>query len=284
MPCLQRLVLCLVLSGGIFALPACEQLSYPTPAEYDLNHPIKINLPLELDEISGINYYPKDTSIFAISDATGWLYKIYPDRKMLVEKWKFGKNADYEDLQLVDSTFYILSSNGNIVSLRFNGRDSLEVNHFEFPAEGKNEFETLYFDKTSKQLNLICKDCKSDNKNYVSVWSYNLVTNSYAPASFVIDANTLSKQMNVKKMKFRPSAATINPLTNELFILSAVNKSLVIAEKNGLVKKAYPLTPNLYQQPEGIAFTSSGDLLISNEADKEGPADIFVIKLKRKAR
>ena len=90
--------------------------------------------------------------------------------------------------------------------------------------------------------------------------------------------------MNAKKMKFKPSAATINPLTNDLFILSSVNKLLVIAEKNGIVKKAYPLTPSLYQQPEGIAFTSSGDLLISNEADKEGPADILVIKLKRKAR
>ena len=284
MPYLQRLLLCLILFVGIFALPACEQSGYPTPPEYDLNHPIKINLPSELDEISGIIYYPKDTSIFAISDATGWLYKIYPDRKMLVEKWKFGKNADYEDLQLVDSTFYILSSSGNIVSLKFYGHDSLKVNHFEFPDKGKNEFETLYFDEASGQLNLICKDCKSDNKNYVSVWSFNPATQSYVLASFAIDANSISKQMNVKKMKFRPSAAAINPLTNELFILSSVNKVLVIAEKNGIIKKAYPLTPTLYQQPEGIAFTSSGDLLISNEADKEGPADILVIKLKRKAR
>jgi uncharacterized protein YjiK len=284
MLCLQRLLLCSIFSGGIFALPACEQPGYPTPAEYDLNHPIKISLPSELNEISGIIYYPKDTSLFAISDATGWLYKIYPDRKMLVEKWKFAKNADYEDLQLVDSTFYILSSSGNIVSLKFSAHDSLEGNYFEFPDKRKNEFETLYFDKASGQLNLICKDCKSDNKNYVSVWSFNPATRSYAPASFAIDANSISKQMNVKKMKFKPSAAAINPLTNELFILSAVNRALVVAEKNGVVKKSYHLAPSLYQQPEGITFTSSGDLLISNETDKEGPADILVIKFKRKAR
>src|SRR5689334_5371163 len=114
MAVVEKLLLWFILSGGIFAMPACQQPNYATPAEYDLNHPIKINLPSELDEISGINYYPKDTSIFAISDATGWLYKIYPDKKTPVEKWKFGKNEDYEDLQLVDSTFYILSSSGNI--------------------------------------------------------------------------------------------------------------------------------------------------------------------------
>lgn len=282
MSCLQKL--CFILSGGLFALPACKQPSYPTPAEYDLNHPIRIILPSELYEISGIIYYPKDTSLFAISDATGWLYKIYPNKKTRVEKWKFGNNADYEDLELIDSTFYILSSSGNIVSLKFYPHDSLEVKHFEFRDKGKNEFETLYFDKASGQLNLICKDCKIDNKNYVSVWSFNPATQSYVQASFVIDANTISKLLNIKKMKFKPSAATINPLTNDLFILSSLNKTLVIAEKNGMVKKAYPLTPSLYQQPEGIAFTSSGDLLISNEANKESSADILVIKRKRKAR
>ena len=73
----------------------------------------------ELDEISGIIYYPKDTSIFAISDATGSLYKIFPDKNIIVQKWKFGNNHDYEDLQRIDSTFYILSSSGDIVSIKF---------------------------------------------------------------------------------------------------------------------------------------------------------------------
>src|SRR5215471_4302982 len=142
MPGVQKLSRFFILLGGLVALAACGQRGYPTPAGYDLNHPVKINIPSELDEISGIIYYPKDTSIFAISDATGWLYKIYPNKRMRVEKWKFGKNADYEDLQLVDSIFYVLSSSGNLVSLKFYPHDSLEVKNFEFPDKGKNEFET----------------------------------------------------------------------------------------------------------------------------------------------
>ena len=284
---LEKFLRCFILSGGIYVLLACNlevNQNYPIPEGYDLNHPIKIILPFELDEISGIVYYPKDTSVFAISDETGWLYKIFPDKKTAAEKWKFGKNGDYEDLQLVDSTFYILRSNGNILSVKIYSSDSLDVKVFEFPEKGKNEFESLYFDKTSGQLNLICKNCKEDNKNTVSVWSFNPAAQSYAPASFVIDAEKIAKQMNEKKMKFRPSAATINPLTNELFILSSVNKALVITDKNGIFKKVYPLNPAIYKQPEGITFTSSGDLLISNESDKEGSPDIMVIKLKQKAR
>ena len=42
-------------------------------------------------------------------------------------------------------------------------------------------------------------------------------------------------------MKFKPSAAAINPLTHELFILASVNKMLVVADKNGNIKNVYPL-------------------------------------------
>ncbi len=282
---IKKLLSCFILSAGMYVLLACNEGSsrnFPTPPEYDLNHPVKIILPTELDEISGIVYYAKDTSIFAISDATGWLYKIFPDKRKDIEKWKFGKNHDYEDLQLVDSTFYILSSNGNILSCKFYSPDSFDMKIFEFPDKGKNEFESLYFDKTSGQLNLICKNCKDDNKSSVSVRSFNPATQSYAPDSFTINVSSIDKQMNEKKIKFRPSAATINPLTNELFIISSVNSALVIADKNGNVKKVYPLKSSIYRQPEGITFTSSGDLLISNESNKESPADILVIKLKRR--
>src|SRR5215831_18981511 len=140
---------------------------YPTPEEYDFNHPVTIQLPSELNEISGIIYYPKDTSLFAISDATGWLYKIFPNRNAAVQKWKFGKNQDYEDVQLVDSSFYILSSNGNIVKLKFSSDDSIHVEEFEFPEGKANEFESLYYDSTSHLLNIMCKSCKHEKKDKV---------------------------------------------------------------------------------------------------------------------
>ena len=44
---------------------------------YDLNHPRVVHLPAELDEISGLAYHSEDTSVFAIDDEVGWLYKIY---------------------------------------------------------------------------------------------------------------------------------------------------------------------------------------------------------------
>lgn len=252
----------------------------PSPQGYDLNHPAVIELPSSLDEISGIVYYPKDTSLFAISDATGELYKIHL-HDLKIKKWKFGKNQDYEDLQLVDSTFYILASNGNVVSVRFDEDNRMNINEYTFPEAGNREFESLFYDPGPKKLMLLCKDCKEDKKSTSGFWSFDLYQKSFHEESMVISIEEVSKKVADRKKKFHPSAAAINPFTHQLFIVSAVNHILVIANKNGIVEEAFPLEPNIYKQPEGLAFTSSGDMIISNEAAERGSANLLVLKYKR---
>lgn len=266
----------------IFFSSCDSQTEYKSPKGYDLNRPVKVSLESQLNEISGINYYPKDTGIFAISDATGSLYKIFPDRNAMVQKWKFGHNDDYEDLQLHDSIFYILSSSGNIVTVKFITADSLQTSEYNFPQK-KVEFETLYYDSSINKLILICKDCKDDKKKEVSTFAFDPVNFSYSKGPFTIDADAIAAKMNEKKIKFKPSAAAINPVTHDLFVLASVNKALVIMDQHGNIKSTYKINPSIYKQPEGIAFTPKGDLLISNESNKEGAADILIIKLKQKS-
>ena len=81
------------------------------------------------------------------------------------------------------------------------------------------------------------------------------------------------------KLHFKPSAATINPLTNELYILASVNKLLVVADRKGNVKDVYPLDPVTFNQPEGITFTPWGDLIISNEKGDEGSCYFFTFNI-----
>ena len=91
----------------------------------------------------------------------------------------------------------------------------------------------------------------------------------------------IKKKLKEKKIHFKPSAVAINPKTNELYILSSVNKLLVITDRRGRVKEVYPLNPVIYKQPEGMAFTPWGDLLISNEAGESGNANILILKPKK---
>ena len=83
-------------------------------------------------------------------------------------------------------------------------------------------------------------------------------------------------------MKLKPSAIAINPVTNEFYILASVNKLLVVTDRQGKFKALYELDPAIYKQPEGIAFTPWGDMLISNESHETGLATILIIKNKQK--
>ena len=245
---------------------------FPNLPGYDLNKPIEYNLRDELDEISGVVYYPKDTSVFAINDENGLLYKVYLRPNVQLDKWRFESGADFEDLALVDSTFFVLQSNGNVVCFKVLTKDSVIVDKCKRPFQGKNEFETMYYDAFFKKLVLICKDCESDNKKRITAFAFDPETRTYADTPiFVIDTRPIDKMLGVQKEKFKPSAAAINPVTKELYILFSVNKALAIADRNGVIKSAVPLDPAIFKQPEGLNFTPKGDLIISNESAETGP-------------
>ena len=184
---------------------------------------------------------------------------------------------------LVDSTFYVLVSNGDIETLQFKN-DSIITNTVKFPDANKhvNEFETLYYDDSLKQLIMLCKDCEDDKKKVVTAWGIDVNSLQYTPDVFKIDVSPIAAKSAEKKLHFKPSAAAINPVTNELYILAAVNNLLVIADRKGKVKEVYNLDPKIFKQPEGITFTPTGDLLISNEAALTGAANILIYKRKKK--
>ncbi|MEO6455397.1 MAG: SdiA-regulated domain-containing protein [Ginsengibacter sp.] len=246
--------------------------------EYDLNNPTVLNLPAELNEISGILFYAKDTSLFSIVDEDGILYKIYLHRNNKVESWRFDKKRDFEDLALYDSTFYVLVSNGDIEQLTFNG-NAINSTKVVFPDSDKkaNEFETLYYDD-KKGFVLICKQCEEDKKKAVSAFGYNPSTQIFTPSILTINVLPIDEQLGEQKIHLKPSAAAINPVTNELYILCSVNKLLVVTDRDGNFKNVFSLDEKIYKQPEGITFTPNGDMIISNEFNETGSANLLILK------
>ena len=252
-----------------------------SPPGYDLSDPVKITLPSGLDEISGIFYYPKDSSVFAEIDEDGMLFKIYMDGSGKIKQWHYDKKHDFEDIVMHDSTFYLLISNGDIETLKFEG-DSIIKTKSQFPDASKkaNEFETLYYDP-SLGLVMLCKNCEDDKKKVVTAFACKPDSSVYNVA-FQIDVKPIAEKSKEEKFHFKPSAAAINPLTDELYILASVNKLLVVADRSGNVKNVYTLDPVTFNQPEGITFTPSGDLLISNEKGEEDNATILIFKPSKK--
>lgn len=272
----------------LISLAGCSSLEHKitlASGEYDLNNPSKLVLGDALSEISGINFYAKDSSVFAISDETGFLYKIYMKKGFLIKEWTFDKKRDYEDLVLFDNAFYVLESNGNIEKLTFapNG-DTVYNRRTIFPGNNKlkREFESLYYDEEYKGFVMICKDCEDDNSESTTAWLYDPVADSYTPSIFKIALGPVAEKLGLEKIKFRPSAATVNPITKDIWIISSTNAVIVVIDHKGNMKDVYTLNTSIFNKPEGITFTPWGDLLVSNEAgDKYGSATLLIFKPKK---
>ena len=274
--------LMVLLALVIYSFSGCgsNKNDFTSPAPYDLNHPEIIKLPMGLDEISGLSFYPKDTSVFAIIDEDGLLFKIYLKDPPVIKSWSFDKKHDFEDVVLHDSVFYVLISNGDIETLKFDGTIQKNMSQFDNANKKNNEFESLYYDENYKQLVMVCKNCEDDKKKEVSAWGYMPDSQKYTPSLFAIDVTAIDKKFGEEKIHLKPSATAVDPRTNELYILASVNKLLVISDRKGNIKQIHQLDPNLFNQPEGIAFTPNGDLLISNEKGEKSNATILIYKYK----
>ncbi len=282
----RNLIIILFFSAGALIYQGCLNDKVKISSrEYDLGNPSILVLDDILYEISGISFYPKDSSVFAISDEKGYLFKIHLNKNFLIEKWKFDKPHDFEDVFFKDSTFYILESNGNIHTVTFSPRgDTIYTRKNTFKTEntGNNEFESLYYDDERKLLVLICKDCAGDKKKSITAWGFDPQTGKYIPSVFTIDVLPIAKKIGMDKLKFKASAAAINPVTRDLWILSAVNHLIVVTDRNGVFKEVFTLNKLLFTQPEGITFTPKGDLIIANEAgDKYNKPTLLIFKPKK---
>lgn len=275
-----------MIAGLLFLIIACScspNSKYESPPHYNLHHPEVIKVPEDLSEISGLCYYQADRSLFTESDEQGYIYKIPLDKPTHVKRWKVSQKRDYEDITMVDSIFYLLSSNGNIVSVQFSGNDSVTATKYDFPGDGKSEFEILYYDPQIRKLVMICKECEEERKTNNTAYAFDMREHNYGKL-FVIDSRKAVAASATEASKFKPAGAAIHPLTGELYIISSVNKVLVIADRVGHIKTVYQLDPKRFHHPEGIAFNPSGGMYISNESEEPDPADILYFEYNKEIR
>ena len=272
----------------IFVLLICisckNKKPYKSPAGYDINKPEKFVMKNSLKEISGITFIPgKEDVLYAIEDEAGKLFSITLGSDQLSHS-KFAKKGDFEDVTIFNNTTVaVLKSDGSLYLFPVNeiGKEKIDsVKEYEsILPEG--EYEGLYADST--KIMALCKNCTGDKqKKEVSVYTLQQgpgdslkITNT-----FKVDITMIQPADESGKEKFHPSGIAKNPVTHQWYIISSVNKLLLILDEQWKAKEYYPLDPSLFKQPEGITFNSKGDLYISNEGGT-GDANILLFKYQK---
>lgn len=260
-------------AGSIQSCANPKHIKSKNPIGFDLQNPVKYTMPDDLLEISGITFKKGvSDSIYAIQDEEGKLFYLRPDDKE-AQQVRFSKKGDYEDLAISNETVIILRSDGTLLSFPFSDIGNKEIRDVRewTGLVPKGEYEGLFADQSSGQLFLLCKAYKSGkgNKNLSGyILDIDKDGQIHIKSGFSIETNEIAALAGHNKINFKPSALALNPLTNEWYILSSVNKLLVITDKNWKVKEVHPLDHGTFIQPEGIAFDKEGNLFISNEGDK----------------
>ena len=253
---------------------------------YDLENPTKYNMPQNLFEISGIVFHNGDPKqAFAIQDEDGDLFYLGLNDKQS-KFTKFGGKGDYEDLTIIKDQIIVLKSNGELHIFPIADINKAEVDNVVKIKDlvPKAEYEGIATDEKAGKVYILTKGSKDDEKNKAtSIYAFDFQKDNSLKASgtFNLPFAEIEKLSGEKKVKFKPSALAKNPATGEWYILSSVNKLLVVADADFKIKATYPLKGGNFNQPEGIAFDKDNNLYISNEGGTLAAGDILAFKLKK---
>lgn len=265
-----------------FIPTACTERSHRSPEGYNLRHAKSFQLGKELVEISGIVYNEDDTSLLAISDNKEKVYQIDLKTKKLKDYTKkFAGLYDYEDIVKIKDSAYVLISDGTIIAVPKNAKDSTSTVRYPFWSEAKNDFETLYHDPSVNALIMICKTCEHEKGEEIrTAYKFDLTSRSFDSTEFyTISIDSVKAIIRNDDANFKPSAAAIHPINKQLFILTSAGQLLVITDLSGNVLQVFGLHPDRHPQAEGIAFAPDGTMFISNEG-KYGKSTLQIFAYK----
>ena len=270
--------------------PAYKTIDYQL--KYNLSDPDEVYLlPEKLKEISGIQVI--DSNIIAcIQDEEGIIFLFNLKTKKIEKEIVFAEKGDFEDLEIIDDNAFVIQSNGTIFNIKNFLSDNPEVIKIKINLHKGCNVEGLTHIKKGQYLLFACKDAPGIKPNEdKAVYAYNFNNNKLEKEPYLRISNSkveelinqgegweitmdLKKFIDGDKALFRPSAIALHPFSNEIYLLSSVNKLLCIIDQEGNIINVYPLENKYFRQPEGICFNMKGDLYISNEASG-GTANIL---------
>ena len=274
----------------------------PVSSPYHLKWPTTVYpLPPDLKEISGLGVINNNTAA-CVQDEEGAIFMMNLTTGEINKKIPFSGKGDYEEIALVGNDAYIMESSGYIFHVTdYMTSTQPQVNRIATGLDKKSNAEGICYDKKNNRLLISCKGkSEEEEKNKKAIYAFDLSTKqlSSEPVIQLTEAEIKKAITRVKPVRtgksldkalrsdkiddlFTPSGLAIHPRTGELYVLSTQNNLLAVLDMQGNINEVYPLTHELFTQPEGIGFTANGDMYISNEGQK-GMGNILKFSYEKK--
>ena len=229
---------------------------------YDFENPSeKYDLPDKLKEISGLSYYKKN-QLVCVNDEQGKIFIYDLNKKKIIDKIPFGKDGDYEGVEVVGDEVFVLKSDGKLKGFKIGEAFEREIDCSEPEVL---EYEGLGYDPKSKYLLLVAKERKKDVDDKKMIYAYDF-DRKILFKHIAIPEEQVKDEANGKD--FKPSGIAVHPQTGQVFIIASSGKKLLVLSGKGQKEALISLNPNVFEQPEGICFSPDGQLFIASEGKK----------------
>lgn len=250
-----------------YLLSSCgEPADGPVP-ESDEQLVRQWHLPGDLREISGLAL-TADRRLLAVSDELAIVYEIDYSAGVLVKRFALGEPAlrgDFEGITVIGETVWLMTSEGQL----FASSEGVDGEHLQYRKistglGGECEFEGLATDHTDGSLLLACKEMRNGSEP-PRVFRYATDGEETGDVSSVIvPERELARKIGHKRL--RPSAIDIDQASGNWVMLASNHRTLLIITPDGAAIDAIILPgKGRHRQPEGLAITDDGRLLIADE-------------------
>lgn len=273
----------------------------PFQFPYLLHRPDQVmEMPAELEEISGITFSADFKELVAIQDEDGILYFINPRTGIVDRKLPFWDKGDYEDLVFTapDRLWVVKSTSTIYEIIGWENAGELQVIKHKSHLCKDNNVEGLGYDPRSNSLLMACKGDVikgGDEKNSRAICRFQLDRKEVhqEPVALVdlqavrawLKANKSKEEIDEHfeklfdedrdEMHFAPSGIAIHPLTGHWYLTSSRGNYLLVMDERGTILFMEKMPPAIHPQPEGITFDREGNLFIANEAKKKKRGNIL---------
>lgn len=236
-------------------------------------------MPSWLSEISGLAPLP-DGRLLAHDDERALVTVLDPKRGMVLKRFALGKGGllgDFEGITTVGDTIYMVTSTGQLhVFMEGANGTGVPYRVVDTRLGEECEFEGVVHEPTGRVLLLPCKlMLRNEVKGRLRIFRVPLPgSGSSEVTRFELPLGDAAS----KKGRFEASDITRDPTSGNLIVLASGQRAVVEFTPGGeVVREAELPKVGQHKQPEGIAMTRDGFLIVSDEA-LTGPAAIAVYR------
>ena len=272
------------------ALPLFLLSVQTQPLPFNLNRPDAVlHLPESLTEVSALTDIDEHT-VACVEDEQAVIYLIDLGTGRITGTRAFGMPGDLEGLTRVGLEYYALRSDGLMYRMTLGEREMNVLDTFRVRLPQDN-LEGLGYDERRNRVLISPKGVMKGSpavRDLRAIYAYDAINRKLLPepvlqftvtgiiaqaraAGIIIPERVTPKGRTVPSLKLRFSSVAVDPLEDNYYLLSAVDRVLLVMDRNGRVVWLHQLNEQLFPKPEGITFLPSGAMLISNEGKDSRP-------------